>query len=63
MRRLGADGRPGAIFPPALEAAVINHVWMTRLDDVLGLDLALQETPHVLGLGGAEPGEEVEGTL
>jgi hypothetical protein len=45
--------------------ALINHVWMTRLDDELysGLDdlNALDAGPEVTGLGGPEQGEDVEG--
>lgn len=44
---------------------MINHVWMTRLDDALysGLDDlgAVEEDLEVTGFGGAEPGEDGEG--
>jgi hypothetical protein len=57
--------------------ALINHVWMTRLDDELysGLDDgltdgadgvvggadAVEQDLEVAGLGSAEPGEDLEG--
>ncbi len=44
---------------------LINHVWMTRLDDALysGLDDlgGVEEDLEVSGLGGAEPVEDGEG--
>jgi hypothetical protein len=54
-----------AVTPPWRNGkAVINHVWMTRMDDELysGLDDPYGEQGlDVLRLGSAEPGEEVEG--
>jgi hypothetical protein len=43
---------------------VINHVRMTRLDDdLLSADPVVEERPDVVGLGGTEAGEDVEGAF
>ncbi len=60
------EGAAGRARPPRRKGkALINHVWMTRLDEELysGLDdlRAGEEVPEVGGFGGTEPGEDVEG--